>query len=536
MELEGASLSYSEDGLGYYIFDLAVPMQPGEIRELKFDALMQKQGFRNGRRDIRLVRNGTFIHNDQLTPHVGFFPGLMIEDNKTRQKLGLAPLPRMPKLEDSTHYSTNGLRYDSDFIQFETTVSTVSSQIAVAPGYLQKEWQEGERRYFHYKMDAPMMNFYSFLSAEYRVKKDKWRDVDIQVLYHPAHEYNVDRMISGVKESLSYFSDNFSPYQYKQLRILEFPGYRQFAQAFPNTVPFSESIGFVADVSDPEVIDLPFYVTAHEVAHQWWGYQVMAAQVQGNSFIIETLSQYSALLVMEQKYGKHQVHKFLELERDKYLTGRTKDAEGELPLYRVEDQSYIHYRKGAIAMYALKDYLGEDTINKAIRRFIEKHANRSNRYAISTDFIDLLKEEITSKDEPIVADMLEKITLFDLKVLHSTATKLDSGQFKVSVQLEASKYYDDELAPEQIALGYPVEIGLFSANPLDKGFNKEDVISVEKYALDGKRASIEIMVDKRPEFVGVDPYLKLIDREIDDNIREVEFEAQPEQAFAKLNN
>ena len=161
-------------------------------------------------------------------------------------------------------------------------------------GYLQKEWTENGRKYFHYKMDSPIMNFYSFLSARYEVKKDKWNDVDLEIYYHKGHEYNLDRMIEGVKHSLDYYSENFSPYQHRQVRILEFPRYASFAQSFPNTIPYSEAIGFIADVRDVEgddsndaiqigdlKIDYPYYITAHEVAHQWFAHQVIGGNVEG---------------------------------------------------------------------------------------------------------------------------------------------------------------------------------------------------------------------------------------------------------------
>jgi hypothetical protein len=40
------------------------------------------------------------------------------------------------------------------------------------------------------------------------------------------------RMIDASKKSLDYFTREFSPYQYKQFRILEFPAYETFAQSF----------------------------------------------------------------------------------------------------------------------------------------------------------------------------------------------------------------------------------------------------------------------------------------------------------------
>src|SRR5690606_21699741 len=122
----------------------------------------------------------------------------------------------------------------------------------------------------------------------------------------------VDRMIKSVKRSLDYFTTNFSPYQHRQVRIIEFPRYSSFAQSFPNTIPFSESIGFIAKVDgDEDKIDVPFYVTAHEVAHQWWAHQVIGGNVQGSVLMSETMSQYSALMVMEKEYGRQAMKKFL---------------------------------------------------------------------------------------------------------------------------------------------------------------------------------------------------------------------------------
>ena len=98
-----------------------------------------------------------------------------------------------------------------------------------------------------------MENFYSIVSARYEVLKDKMsievdsieREIDLEIYYHKGHDYNLESMMRAMKQSFEYFSKNFSPYQYRQMRILEFPRYATFAQSFANTVPFSEGIGFV---------------------------------------------------------------------------------------------------------------------------------------------------------------------------------------------------------------------------------------------------------------------------------------------------
>jgi hypothetical protein len=84
--------------------------------------------------------------------------------------------------------------------------------------------------------------------------------VDVEVYYHPTHAENVPRMANSIKKSLAYHGAHFGPYRHKQARIIEFPRYQTFAQAFPGTMPYSEAIGFIADLSDTADIDMVFLI------------------------------------------------------------------------------------------------------------------------------------------------------------------------------------------------------------------------------------------------------------------------------------
>jgi ABC-2 type transport system permease protein len=70
-------------------------------------------------------------------------------------------------------------------------------------------------------MDQKNVEFYAYNSAKYEVKRDKWKNINIEIYYHKGHEYNLERMISGVKKSLEYYTSNFSPYS--NVRIMEYP-------------------------------------------------------------------------------------------------------------------------------------------------------------------------------------------------------------------------------------------------------------------------------------------------------------------------
>ena len=409
---------------------------------------------------------------------------------------------------------------DSDWIDFAATVSTSADQIAIAPGYLQREWEEGGRRYFRYEMDAKILNFFSFLSARYEVRRDRYEDVAIEVYYHPGHDYNVDRMIDAVKKSLAYFEANFSPYQHRQVRILEFPRYATFAQSFPNTIPYSEAIGFIARVVDEEEdIDYPFYVTAHEVAHQWWAHQVIGGNVQGATMLSESLAQYSSLMVMEQEYGAAQMRKFLKHELRRYLQGRSRETKKEMPLMLVENQQYIHYQKGSLVFYALKDYFGEDVVNAALRELIAAHAFKGPPFPTSRALVDILRAKAPAKYAYMIEDLFETITLYDNKVIAAEFSERDDGRFDVTIEAGVRKLRADELGNEEAApLDDWVEVGVFAAAKEGEG-DLGEPLYLEKRRFTAEEETIELVVDERPAQVGVDPYHKLIDRHIKDNLK-----------------
>ncbi|MGF1508775.1 MAG: ABC transporter permease/M1 family aminopeptidase [Myxococcota bacterium] len=521
--IDRGSIRSKDDRHNTVQFELEPPMEPNEMRTFHFETIRTNPGFKNSDNQSPVVDNGSFLNNLDIFPLIGFNPLKLLQAREDRRRYDREPLPRAPDLEDEVRWTQSVLRSDSDWVDFEATLSTVDDQVAIAPGYLTAEWKEGGRRYFRYEMDRPIMNFFSFQSARYEVQEEKWRDVDLQVFYHPEHDFNVDRMMSSMRASLEYFTANFSPFQYRQMRILEFPAYERFAQSFPNTVPYSESIGFILDLRDETDIDAVFYVTAHEVAHQWWAHQVCPAFTQGWTMVIETFAQYSALMVMEKAYGHHHLRRFLKYELDRYLAGRATEPEAERPLYRVEDQGYIHYRKGSLVMYALKDYLGEEVVNRSLARLIREYGGSIDPYPRSVDFLRILREEAPEEYGPLITDLFEKIILYDLRVIEADVEKRDDGRFDVSMTVSATKLESDEKGHEtELELDLPIDIGVFSKD-LEKVYEgTEHILVFEKHRIRSGETSFDFVVDSAPVMVGIDPYNKLIDRISEDNVRRVE--------------
>ena len=517
---------HEDSARGTRIIRFQPALVPGDTAHLRYRARWEQPGFRNNGPQTVVVDNGTFV-NSSYYPVLGYMADAEITSEADRRKEKLPPRERMASIDDESARANTYLNTGADWIDFEAVVSTAPDQIAIAPGYLQKEYEEGGRRVFEYKMDRPIHNFFSFLSARYQVMRDTFQGVNLEIYYHKGHEFNLDRMMESMKASLAYFGAHFSPYQYRQIRILEFPRYAGFAQAFPNTVPYSEGIGFILRASDDDDdLDMPFFVTAHEVAHQWWGHQVTGANVQGSTLFSEGLAEYSALTAMEKRYGQASTQKFLAYELDRYLTGRTNETKREMPLILVENQPYIHYSKGSLVLYALRDYIGEDSMNAALSRFVRDKAYQMPPYTTSREFVGYLKAVTADSLQPVITDLFETITLWDFKTEEATAERRTDGTWSVKLSVSAVKFRADSLGNQtEIPISDLVDIGVFGDRQPGNSLGKP--LKVEKRRITDRTTTIELIVPEEPKKAGIDPYNKLIDRAPLDNVRTVRIAGSP---------
>jgi aminopeptidase N len=523
LSVEGAHVEKRFDKFNYVIYAFDRPMQPGEKRSLRFTSVYEQRGFRNRDNEHRVVDNGTFLSNVELAPIIGMDKDGLLSDPVKRRRYGLPGEIHPPKLEDDSARAHNYLAHDGDWVTSDITVSTVADQTPIAPGYKVSEKRDAGRRIVRFVSDAPILNFFSVQSAAYSVKRDRWRNVDLAVYYDRQHPYDVDRMIAAMKASFDVYAKAFTPFQFHQMRILEFPAYENFAQSFANTVPYSENLGFIQDwdaiKDDPDKVDMVTFVTAHELGHQWWAHQIIGADMQGATMLSETFAQYSAMLVMEHLYGPDHVRKFLKWSLDRYLRARGSQEREEMPLERVENQDYIHYWKGAPVMYRLKETVGEDVVNRSLRRLLAQYAFKSAPYASSKDFVKILREEAGPQYNSLITDLFERITLYDLKADRASCAKRADGRYDVTLDVEAKKFYADGKGRETAApMKEDVFVGLFLAEPGKAGFSSSKVLYYAHRPITTGKQTLHFIVNAPPKFAGIDPYNIWIDRNSEDNL------------------
>lgn len=522
IEIPRAKLINDDERLLMRTYEIVPPMAPGEVLEMKYTVRSKNRGIENQVSQTQIVQNGTFFNNS-IAPHFGYDSNRRIMDPKRRKALGLPEAEPFPALvrDCGDHCLVHYMSNDSDWVSVETIISTSSDQIAVAPGSLVKQWQDGDRNYFQYRLDHRSLNFYSFISARYEVERSMIGDVATEVYYHKEHPWNVSKMTEAIKMTLAYCTENFGPYKHKQARIIEFPRVASFAQAFPGTMPYSESIGFISNLEKPDDIDMVHFVVAHEMGHQWWAHQVVGAKMQGATLLSESLAEYTALMVMRRKYGEDIMHKFLEYEVDRYLRDRGTEQLKEKPLVSVDpNQGYIHYQKGGIVLYYLAEMIGEERVNAALQSVIQQYAYQGPPYPNSYVLIDALKQHTPPELHGLIKDQFEEIVLYGNRTLEATATELPDGKFNVKIKIECEKFSADEKGKEtSVAMDDWVEIGAFTRPESGKRYGR--LLHKERVQLTSGTHELEFQVQERPDKAGIDPQRFLIDRVPGDNLKTV---------------
>lgn len=474
----------------FSVWQLDQPINPEDSLTLSFEITNKPNSFFE--RNSNVLANGTFLGSDAL-PRLGY----SFSFDKKHPSDSLVSL---------NSYAAE----DADLVSLETTISTAEGQTALAPGYLEKDWSEDGRHYFRYKTDQKIKLVFGFNSARYERLEDNWEDINLQVYYHKGHEHNITKMLAGLKGALVYNTKYLSPYQHTESRIIEFPMTEgSYATTMANSIPTSE-MRFIANTNDDEGrIDQSFYVAAHELTHQWWGNQVAPADALGAVMISESVTEYFSLRIYEAHFGKQKAYKFLRLQRERYLRGRTTEQDEEPPLQFVaQAQQYISYGKGGFTFNALMHYLGEERLNDILRSFLEKHKFQEAPYPTSLDFVSHLKQATPDSLQYMLEDMFEKVVFYHNELTGAEVTDAANGKYEVNLSFNISKQELKGKETTITTLADYVQIGFFDEDDQLIYLHTEKVTETEN--------TLILSLDQKPAKVVLDPNLTLMDKDIDD--------------------
>jgi hypothetical protein len=205
----------------------------------------------------------------------------------------------------------------------------------------------------------------------------------------------LDQLAKGVADALEFMSAQFGPAPIRHLAVTPIPG--GFGQGFPGLVYLS-TVAYLDPGQRPQSlrqeVEQTFYseiLENHEVAHQWWGNMVVSAGYS-DEWLMESLANYSALLMLEKKKGPKAVDAVLESYKSHLLTksevGKTLESAGPITWgYRLQSSLApnawrpVTYEKGTWIIHMIRRRLGDQRFMALLREV----ATRYRFAAISTE-------------------------------------------------------------------------------------------------------------------------------------------------------
>ena len=502
-----------------YVFN--PPLAPDAETTLDFDVFFDSPKFGDG---SPIRKQANFLNNTRM-PFIGANYA-RLENPDKRRKYDLPVKDKRPDRDDPEAIKKNFFTSAADYVDFTANICVDAGQIPIAPGQFKGETQGPDGRVCRqYEAINPIMNFFSFVAADYEVAEQVWEnsngdDVDLKIFHHAGHPFNIDLMMNAMQSSMTTFTETFGPYQYAQARIMEVP-YVQFAQAFAGTIPFGEDLGFIMEVEKgDDKIDFMTYVTAHELGHQWFGHQIVPANTKGYNVLSEGLTENASMTAYEKIKGYPMTRRMRSKRGEDYLAGRTRDKNPEPPLALAEDQQYIFYNKANAVFWGLRHYMEDGAMNAALAKFIEDYGSKGSPYPTTLELVDALREAASNNLQQFITDSWEKITFWETGFGDVNVKGNANGTFTVTaVAKVAKKYASEEDGEETDAenLDESVEIAFYKEDPSNSW--EEEPMLLKRFRLTEAETELTFELSERPGYIVIDPRALLVERKLNDNVK-----------------
>lgn len=178
-------------------------------------------------------------------------------------------------------------------------------------------------------------------------------------------------------------------------------------------------------------------------------------------------------------------------------------------------------------MYTLREYIGEERVNTALRSFLRNHGSGDPPYPVSMDLLEELRAITPDSLQYLITDLFEENTLWELRTNEAQAEPTDTNKWRVTLEVETHKVKGDSTGDSRISMDDFVEIGIFSAARDDDDEDKPMYLRMHR--LRTGTQTITLIVPEEPVRASLDPFHKLIDRRRNDNMVKVDITVQAEQ-------
>lgn len=316
--------------------------------------------------------------------------------------------------------SRNGDTQNFDLAHFKVRIEVDSDTVVAGSGIKTEERAMPDKKRKKVTFLASAMRECDIvMSKDFCTMEQTEDEVTLRSYYLKGHEEYGKRLLQDGIASLRFFNSEFGLYPYKEMEIaeshltngaggMEFPGLILVSSLFNrprvNMGPLALIFG-KQDESFNAIFQQMFrtteeFVTAHEVAHQWW-YSVVGSDSIRNPWVDEGLANYSALRYFEKVHGKEAFDEqcLLQLKLP-VLFGKfagIQDKALNLPssMYTSGYQYVmVIYGKGPLFLIELRKLTGDDRFAAVLKEY---YARYSLGFAGDNSLLSLVKAENRGK-------------------------------------------------------------------------------------------------------------------------------------------
>lgn len=502
---ERASLVSSDKAFGQYEYRPDVPLAPGAEMTVNLAIRADRSGFKTFNAEHSVTANGSYIELEKYVPHFGYRAAYEIEDTEERRQNGLPVRRNIPSTDREYH-----------FIHFQNIISTEPGQRAITLGTLVKSWAHAGRRYFHYQSKAPIPYMFALSTARYAVKTEKYKGTTFRIYHHADHPQNVPAMMQAMKDALDYGNAHFGTYPRQELTLAEVPHYPGSATAYPGLIFSQERSNFRSDAGDNTGFNFTYATAAHETAHQWWAERVAAPSGPGYALLTESLAKYTEAMVTEKRFGKMYLRPYHVKDSQLYFAYRSATAEREIPLWQTTDQPFVHYQKGGLALFRLKEVLGETHLNRALRELVTLHGYPLQK-PDPASLADALKHGTNASQTRLVEELFKKVTVFDNDIKILSNKPLPDNKQLLTLEINVHKTDETSGKPMPLKPDDTIDIAVFD-QLLTPNVVPPGPVYMRRHHFSKNRSVVQIVVPREAAAIVLDPLSYMLDVSDQDNI------------------
>ena len=346
-----------------------------------------------------------------------------------------------------------------DFASTDVVVHVPSDWYVIGNGQLVSDRVNGEKtvRTFHWALSQPHATYLNSLSGgPFELVRDQWGQVLLLYAAPPSRKELIDDSFGNTGDIMGFFSSRLAvPYAwptYSQTAVYDYGG----AQENVTATTLGER-----NLQDRRVGSWPLtWLTAHELAHQWFG-DLVTCRDWGHLWLNEGLAMFFQTLYFEHARGEVEYQHSLATLADLYFAESRRQkravASNQRPSYREMDNDTT-YLKGALVAIMLRRKLGDERFFKGLNEYLTHDLVAALTDSSGVDLTLFFQQWVYSRGHPVLEyawhwdEALREVSL-TVKQVQDTA----DGTPIFQMDTRAAVFFDNGLQGTPLSIRRAVE-------------------------------------------------------------------------------